>query len=328
MTFVLFDNIVPFPFDFRSRFQPDYDEMCSPDVKPIALRWLTGAWKALGRTHKNDVIVCWYDFQAVILYWLGKISFRPRKIACVNLLLKDKDTLVNKIVRHLYKGALADKNFLSSVTATEYGNHLKEMLFGKGGYNGNDFFLLHDPLDASYKATKSIPVQPGTVFCGGHNGRDWDFIIRLAAEMPEVTFKLVMPQSVYLAKIDSLSPNVVVRHSIPFADFLNELCSSELVCLPLNTEAPAGLVVMYEAAANNKMVITTSTQTTREYCTPDRGVALPNDIEEWKNAVRYYLSHKDEREAKAAAMSDFLTDECTENRFLDNLERMVKKLTV
>ena len=44
--------------------------------------------------------------------------------------------------------------------------------------------------------------------------------------------------------------------------------------MPLDTEAPAGLIALFQAATYGKMVITTDTVTTREYFSGDRGVPV------------------------------------------------------
>ena len=43
------------------------------------------------------------------------------------------------------------------------------------------------------------------------------------------------------------------------------MCQSSLVVMPLDTEAPAGLIAFFQAAANGRMSITSDTVTTREY---------------------------------------------------------------
>lgn len=40
----------------------------------------------------GDTIICWYDFMAVLCWWLCKVQFKNRKIIALNILLKDKAT--------------------------------------------------------------------------------------------------------------------------------------------------------------------------------------------------------------------------------------------
>lgn len=130
MIYLLFDN----PNDKKkvsfitATFSSEVKETYSPKRNKLIVGWLLGCLKVLKLSQKDDTIVCWYDFQAVLCYWLAKISFNQRKIVCINLLLKDKSSMKNKVVSWLYKKALKSKHFVASVTSVEYGIHLKERL--------------------------------------------------------------------------------------------------------------------------------------------------------------------------------------------------------
>lgn len=65
------------------------------------------------------------------------------------------------------------------------------------------------------------------------------------------------------------------------------MCQPSLVLMPLNTEAPSGLIVIFQAVANCKLIITTDTVTTREYFGNQRGVLCENDLGDWEKQVRY-----------------------------------------
>ena len=104
MVYLLFDN----PGDrgkvsFISQLiHGEVNEIYSPKSKRLIVGWLKGCKYALEVSHSYDTIVCWYDFQTVLCYWLAKLSFRQRKIVCINLLLKDKASVKNKIVAWLF----------------------------------------------------------------------------------------------------------------------------------------------------------------------------------------------------------------------------------
>ena len=239
---------------------------------------------------------------------------------CVNLLLKDKDSVKNKIVAWLYKKALKSKHFVASVTSVEYGIHLKKRL----GIN-KDLFLLHDVFHEDYKVNASLDVCPNTVFCGGRNGRDWKFMIEVAKAMPHVQFHLVMPKVTYDEYQHELPSNVVARYNISMEDFMKEMCSCEIVALPLDTEAPAGLIVLFQAAANMKYIITTNTMTTREYLSDGRGCLLPNDVDVWKKVITERIGNEKGNKEASAKLLNFLQTECSEENFVDGVEFMIKR---
>lgn len=293
----------------------------SPLCRKQIVSWIIGCVTVIVKSNCNDTIICWYDFQAVLCYWLAKLSFRQRKLVCINLLLKDKASTKNKVVAWLYKKALKSKHFVASVTSVEYGKHLKNRL-------GIDkkLFLLHDVFQENYKTNGCMDVHPNTVFCGGRNGRDWKFMIEVAKLMPHVLFHLVMPKETYDEYQHELPSNVVAKYNLSMNDFMKEMCSSEIVALPLDTEAPAGLIVLFQAAANMKYIITTDTMTTREYLSDGRGCLLPNDVEVWKKAINEKLGNVKSNIIASEKLLNFLESECSERKFVEGVETMINKL--
>lgn len=322
MIYLLFDN----PGDkgklsFISQLiHSEVNEIYSPKSKRLIFGWLKGCKNALVVSHSDDTIVCWYDFQAILCYWLCKITFKSRKIVCINLLLKDKVTVKNKIVAWLYKKALKSRHFVASVTSKEYGEHIKKRLGIK-----KDFFLLHDVYHDSYCYNKYVEVKPNTVFCGGRNGRDWRFMVEVAKTMPNVEFHLVMPKLAYQELKGILPSNVIAKYNLSMEGFMKDMCASEIVALPLDTEAPAGLIVLFQAAANRKYIITTDTMTTREYLTEGRGSLIANDVDGWVAELNKRLSNNENR-ISSSRMLEFLQSECSEERFVDGIERMINDL--
>lgn len=323
MIYLLFDNpgdknAVSFISD---KLQERVIEVYSPKSNCLIVGWIKGCLKMLRLSHRNDTIVCWYDFQALLCYWLSILLFKRRKIVCINILLKDKDSLRNKVVSWLYRKALNSKRVVASVTSTEYGTHLKERL----GIN-KKLFLLHDVFHESYLYKRKFHVIPNSVFCGGRNGRDWKFMIEVAKVMPHVQFHLVMPKIIYEEFQNELPDNVIAKYNLSMEDFMKEMCSCELVALPLDTEAPAGLIVLFQAAANMKYIITTDTMTTREYLSDGKGCLLLNDVDVWKKAINEKLGNVKSNFIASEKLLIFLESECSERKFVESVESMINKL--
>lgn len=323
MVYLLFDN----PGDkqrlsfISKKINKEMKEVYSPKCSKLIVGWLKGSLSVLEQSHRNDTIVCWYDFQAVLCYWLSRLTFKRRKFVCINLLLKDKYSMKNKVVSWLYKKALKSKHFEASVTSVEYGNHLKKRL-------GIDkvLFLLHDVFHENYKVNDRVEILPNTVFCGGRNGRDWKFMIDVAKIMPNVEFHLVMPKATYEEFQTELPSNVVAKYNLSMEDFMKEMCSCKIVALPLDTEAPAGLIVLFQASANMKYIITTDTMTTREYLKDGRGCLRSNDIVTWKKAISERLVNAKSNVDASEKLLNFLETECSEEKFVEGVEQMIKKV--
>ena len=270
-------------------------EVYSPVNKKLMVAWLKGAYRCLCLSEPDDCIVCWYDFQAVLFYFLELAFFKKkRKIVCLNILLKDKDTWKNKVVSYMYKVMLSDMNVMASVTSKEYGVHVRERL----GIN-KELFLLHDVFYDSYTVKSAVRVNPNTVFCGGRNGKEY------GSRLPD---------------------NVNGKSNLGVDDFMREMCSCEIVALPLDTEAPAGLIVLFQAAANKKYVITTDTMTTREYLSEGRGCLIPNDVRTWTKAIRDKLGRVDTNMEASEKLLKFLNKECSVNKYVEQVNKILDRL--
>ena len=320
MVYMLFDN----PADkqnmtFLNGFETATIRQVYPSQKCNSTKEMLAACKdVIKQSADGDTIIFWYDFMAVLCWWLCKVQFKNRKIIALNILLKDKSTAKNKLAKFLYKPMLKSKKVQATVTSRKYGEHLNEMLGIQKKY-----VLLHDIYHGGYSINYKGNVIPSTVFCGGRNGRDWDFLIEIAKIMPEVTFNCVMPKDKWEQHKESFSDNMVVKSDIPEKEFLEFMCQSQLVVMPLDTEAPAGLIAFYQATANGKMSITSDTVTAQEYFADGRGALCGENVDDWKHKIQYYLQHPADAYACAAKFKNYLESECSEEKYAKTLWRML-----
>jgi len=153
-----FDNVTD---EFKPKsLRQEVSYIESPRTKRKIFGWLVGCARALRSSKKGDTILCWYDFQAILLYWMCRITLRRRRLGCLNLLLKKKDTLKNKIVSTMYRSALLSENFYASVTSPYYGELLKKWL----GIDFN-YVVIHDPYHKAWER-ECISLRH-RVFVGG-----------------------------------------------------------------------------------------------------------------------------------------------------------------
>lgn len=188
---MLFDN----PADkkkmaFLSKYETASIRQVYPSKKCNSIKEILLECKSiLDQSTNGDTIICWYDFMAVLCWWLCKIFRKKRKIVAVNILLKNKDTVKNRLARFLYRPVLNSNNVRATVTSKKYGEYLNKMLGIRGKYT-----LLHDIYYSGYDISYHGEILHNSVFCGGHNGRNWEMLIKIARIMPEVTFNCVMPR--------------------------------------------------------------------------------------------------------------------------------------
>lgn len=296
----------------------DTEVHLSPTHHNKYMSWIKGACSVIKKSRKDDTIVCWLDIQAVLCYWLCTLTFRDRNIIAINLLLKDKTTVFNRMAKFLYRHALKSQHFKATVTSKGYGVCVNRSLGIDKPYT-----VLRDLFPDEYRKWEKSYAGEG-VFCGGNNSRDWDFILKLADMMRDVTFRLVMPRHLYLEAQSRLPKNVIAKHSLTENEFLQEMSRSAVVCLPLTTEAPAGLIVLYQATALGKTIVTTDTVTTREYVNDNSGITLENDVNKWEREIRHILSNPDVAHKKADTMYRFLIDNCSESQYTQTIKSILE----
>ena len=267
---------------------------------------------------EGDTIICWYDFMGIICWWICKILHKQRNIIALNILLKDKHSVKNIVAKILYRSALKSPNLKATVTSKEYGASINKML-----HIDKKYTVLHDIYHDRYDLKYEGESEKNSVFCGGRNGRDWNLIFRLANNMPDVRFNIVVPKKQMDQYKNKVGKNIYIKIEISEPDFLNLMCSSEIVLMPLNTEAPAGLIAMFQAAANGKLVITSNTVTTREYFADNRGVLCSNSFNEWEKQIRYWLKHPTEAQERANKLKAFLKNECSEQKYSVIIQKVI-----
>ncbi len=235
------------------------------------LSGIRGAFKAIMSATRNDIIVCWFDLQAVFCYVLSKIFFRPRKIVALNIMLKDTDSIKTKLLAKFYSRAFRDKNFRASVTSNKYGENLNRRL----GTNIR-FELIRDVVRDDNADVTPFRDRGKTVFCGGHNGRDWKKVYEVAKLLPDFKFTVVCPDLKLLASdSDSpLLPNLDIYADIPYAEFQRLQAESTFVMLPLISDSPAGLLVIFDAARYGNVVVANSNSVIDEYLADNKGVII------------------------------------------------------
>lgn len=318
MNFLLLDTYDQTGFDFVLKRIKVPLVPVRPPKSPggLIIQWLLGIVKVLHISRRHDTIVCVYDFQAVLSWWICYLFGWKRQFLALNLLLDLHPGLKNRWVANMYRRALRSQNFSATVTSAEYGSWLNDSLGLSVSYT-----LLRDVYHPVYEVSP-WPVRTD-VFCGGRNGRDWDFLILIAKEMPDISFTAVMPPKEYSRFAADVPGNVTLLTNISFAEFAGRLSASSVVCLPLYKQAPAGLIVLFQAAANRKPVMISSTVTTREYLEGGRGCLLGRDLQEWVKAVRWSLSHQEESAKTASRLLRFCEEECSRDKYLDILQKLL-----
>lgn len=287
------------------------------------MTWIAGAWKAVRVSQKDDVIVSLYDFQGILCYWIGLLTFRRRKIVAINILLKEKHSLRNKIAAFLYKTALRSKYVKTTASTYAYRMKISERIAPKYPIS-----ILPDVFYESYLAPSpsDLHSESDYVFSGGRNGRDWQLLIDTANLIPEVSFKISLP-TLEKEKLErdntNIPENIEFFCDITTTQFTRLLSGSALVALPLDTQAPAGLIVLFQAGACEKPIVITDTDSTHDYISDGRGFGLDNTPDKWAEKIREILANPTKAKKNANRLKEFLILECNETNYVDKIEKIV-----
>jgi glycosyltransferase involved in cell wall biosynthesis len=222
-------------------------------------RYIHCSYSGIKQSKENDIIICFLDVMGLYLYLLTKVLFRRREILVINIMFNEGSDFITRIKKSLYRWMLKRDHLYPTVTSPELNMKYRSLF----RLTNKEFFLLHD----CYGDIKKTDVHSGEekpyVFCGGSNGRDWVTISRVASILSDIEFIIVGPKGNSLG--NNRPNNVRYYYNISESGFNGLLRRSSIIALPLNTEAPAGLIVLFTAGLMSKPVITTNNYTMREY---------------------------------------------------------------
>jgi hypothetical protein len=108
------------------------------------------------------------------------------------------------------------------------------------------------PLDLGYFRS-AVPRQPGRIFAGGDNQRDWPLLMEAIRDLP-VELHLVSQ-----ASPAELPANVRAERRLPLGKFRDAMASATIAAIPLLADAAAGVSVIPMAMALGVAVVATRT---------------------------------------------------------------------
>lgn len=222
---------------------------------------------ALRCAEEGDVIVSMCATPGIFASLLNK---RRIKILVLNLLchITDKPGVIEKLRDHIYRKALDKANVWATCNAQE--DVLKYNKKFSIGYNGH---VVHLPdgieMDNNYFTEADNTEQDCNidVFSCGASARDWDTFTKVAEQLQNSKFHVIVRACDWNCEYDR--DNVSTEFNVPHEKYVEKLKRSKIVFLPLKSQMTAGLLVMFDAVKNGKIVIITDNSTTRQFV-PDK----------------------------------------------------------
>jgi glycosyltransferase involved in cell wall biosynthesis len=164
------------------------------------------------------------------------------------------------------------------------------------------------------------------VFCGGINGRDWKTLIRTARLLPDVRFVAIGPQRDSMG--DTKPPNIEYLYNVDYRQFQKLIQDCSIVAMPLDTEAPAGLIVLFSAGLMHKPIISTKSYTLREYISSgENGFLIEmGDHVALAERIRELLADNDKRREFGEMLYRKVTEVGSPDVFVSKLINIVEEI--
>ncbi|MEI8273744.1 MAG: glycosyltransferase family 4 protein [Paludibacter sp.] len=280
------------------------------------------AINSLIKSNRDDIIVSLLDVLALYLFLISKILFMRREIVVINIMLNDQNDFITKIKRYLFRWMLKNNHIHPTVTST----NLQELYRKLFDLPNKEFYLLHDCYGKLGKYKRSYKNGDKYVFCGGTNGRDWITLLKIAELLPNIKFVIVGPKKDTLG--NHYPSNIDYYYDIPFTKFQELIENCSLLALPLKTQAPAGLIVLFTAGLMSKPVITTDNATTREYITTEENGILVKlgDYEEFAKQVNRLISTPDNQELFGKRLFSMIENLGSPQAFVDKVILIIDQI--
>lgn len=222
---------------------------------------------ALRCAEEGDIIVSMCATPGIFAALLNK---KRTKILVLNLLChtSDKPGVIEKIRNHIYRKALNKANVWATCNAQEDVQKYNQMF--SIGYDGH---IVHLPdgieMDKNnFTEADSIEQDNNIdVFSCGASARDWDTFAKVAEQFPNRQFHVIARECDWKSEYNR--DNVSAEFNLPHEKYMKKMKKSKIVFLPLKSQMTAGLLVMFDAVKNGKIVLITDNRTTRQFIPDD-----------------------------------------------------------
>ena len=171
----------------------------------------------------------------------------------------------------------------------------------------------------------------GVVSVGADPHRDFELLVRVAARMPDVDFRIVTSAD-HARGLDSTPDNVTLESDLPFEEMRRRLAEARLVALPVRENSYSGATtVLLQAMALEKPVVVTRTSAIASgYGLVDgENVRLvaPGDDVGFERALSDVLRNDLHARSLAVSARATVERELTWERYVDRIQALLEEAT-
>lgn len=276
--------------------------------------------KSLKISKNGDIIISWnFIIGAFVAFW-AKMFRIKRKVISLNIIAHEKGFL-NEIIRKLvYNYAFRYKNFYASINSEQLISHYSKYFC----VDVSKYFVISDPYSPNYEQADYFNGD-NYVFSGGEGGRDWETLLKAAELLPDIKFVIVARKKYFNNNL-LIPNNIVVYFDTSEEVFYQLLTNSTIVALPLNSLAPAGLIVLIRAALLCKPVVATETPSIKTYVKHLRTGLLNemNDYEGLAKNINLLMCSESVRREYANNLKNYIVSEYSYRKYVEKIESFLK----
>ncbi|MBN2566123.1 MAG: glycosyltransferase [Candidatus Eisenbacteria bacterium] len=291
------------------------------------LRTLANVWKAtaLARDHEAPLLL-WSPREGILSALLGMVwTSRRVPTVAINLIAFPQPGLRGRVRDRLFRAAFVR----SDLTVTVNSEWLRRSYIALFGIEPQRIHALPDCWLPKWLLDKSTPGGPddGYVFAGGTAARDWTTLLRAAAYLPEIPFRVIASEADWPTRI-AVPTNVEVFFDTPEDFFWETARRARMVVVCLSSRITSGLVVLILSAVIGRPVISTKTPATEPYYPKDSRNLLIEVGDHRALADRIRALWTDERlcTESASAIQKHILEEHTPQAFAHKIREIIDEV--
>ncbi|MGH3132534.1 MAG: glycosyltransferase family 4 protein [Gaiellaceae bacterium] len=183
-------------------------------------------------------------------------------------------------------------------------------------------------VDTSSFAPTAEPTTTDVVSIGVDPHRDFDLLVRVAARLPDVAFRIVTSAD-HARGLGTRPENVALEVDIPFEEMRRRLAEARVVALPVRENSYSGATtVLLQAMALGKPIVVTRTNAIAtgyglvdgENCR----LVAPGDAESFERSLLDVLRDDWHARALGASARATVERELTWERYVDRIARLLR----
>jgi glycosyltransferase involved in cell wall biosynthesis len=280
---------------------------------------------SLGEANRADVVLSTVDTVGIPLMLARRRGLLRTPLVYVAIGLPERlARLRGSRMRRLYAGSLA-----SAAAVVAYSEHEAselERFLGEHGRHASVEFMPFGVDTEAFGPSAAVP-EIDVVSVGADPHRDFELLLRVAADLPSVSFALVVAKD-RARTLGALPPNLTVETDLSFEAMRDRLERARVIALPVRENSYSGATtVLLQAMALAKPIVVTRTAAIASGYHLEDGTNVrfvpPGGAAELGSGILGLLDDPDTARMLGAAARATVEAELSWERYIDRLEQLL-----